>query len=142
MFGQCLCGEVQFEISGEIPNLYQCHCKLCRKQGGSSANAATIIDKDQFSWRSGEESISHYKKTTGFSSDFCSICGSPVPNKLRDSHLIWVPAGLLENDEKFKVVAHIYTQSKANWDDISSSAKLFDEMPSLDDFHEILLRKS
>ena len=30
MQGKCLCGGVRFTLSGEIPNLYQCHCSLCR----------------------------------------------------------------------------------------------------------------
>jgi len=49
MIGKCLCGEIQFEIKGELPHLYQCHCLLCRKQGGSSANAATFIHESKFS---------------------------------------------------------------------------------------------
>ncbi|MGL1066984.1 GFA family protein, partial [Vibrio vulnificus] len=28
--GNCLCGEVSFELSGELPPIYQCHCSLCR----------------------------------------------------------------------------------------------------------------
>jgi hypothetical protein len=37
MKGECLCGDVEFEIKGDLPNLYQCHCSLCRKVTGSSA---------------------------------------------------------------------------------------------------------
>jgi hypothetical protein len=25
MHGECLCGEIKFEIEGELPNFYQCH---------------------------------------------------------------------------------------------------------------------
>lgn len=132
MIGKCLCGEVQFELCGDIPNLYQCHCSLCRKQGGSSANAATIIHESQFSWKSGEGHISYFKKDTGFSSDFCSHCGSPVPNRLRDTALYWIPAGLLEDDDELEVVAHLYTHSKASWEEIPNSGQQFEEMPSLD----------
>ncbi|PSF15386.1 hypothetical protein C7H10_00470 [Marinobacter shengliensis] len=28
---------LQFEIDGEIPNLYQCHCSRCRKATGAAA---------------------------------------------------------------------------------------------------------
>jgi hypothetical protein len=34
-----LCGQIEFRIVGEIPKLCQCHCSLCRKQGGSSSKA-------------------------------------------------------------------------------------------------------
>ena len=92
MIGKCLCSAVQFKITGDVPNLYQCHCSLCRKQSGAASNAATLVHKDKFSWKSGEDKITRYKMEDGFTSYFCSICGSPVPNPLRDTDKIWSPA--------------------------------------------------
>ncbi len=83
MIGKCLCGKVQFEINGETPHLYQCHCSLCRKQSGSSANAATFIFERNFTWTNGEEIITSFLKDTGFRTDFCSNCGSPkLPHRV------------------------------------------------------------
>ncbi len=39
--GQCLCGQVVFEVTGEIPPLYQCHCSLCRVYTLASVAATT-----------------------------------------------------------------------------------------------------
>ncbi|WP_446685632.1 GFA family protein [Marinobacter arenosus] len=47
MKGECLCGNVKFEIEEEIRNLYQCHCSLCRKATGAAANAATFVQGSQ-----------------------------------------------------------------------------------------------
>jgi hypothetical protein len=58
MRGSCLCGEVRFEISGDLPNFYQCHCKLCRKRGGSASNSATIVDAAAMRWIAGEALVS------------------------------------------------------------------------------------
>ena len=138
MIGKCLCGEVQFEIEGETPHLYQCHCSLCRKQSGSSANAATIVHESNFSWKSGLGKISYFKKDTGFTSNFCSTCGSPVPNQLRDTDKYWIPAGLFENEGGQEVVAHICTQSKASWEEISTSGKHFEEMPDIESLNKVL----
>ncbi|WP_373272041.1 GFA family protein, partial [Vibrio parahaemolyticus] len=55
--GNCLCGEVSFELSGELPPIYQCHCSLCRKVSGSSSNSALIVEASNFKWRSGEHQI-------------------------------------------------------------------------------------
>ncbi|TOP03723.1 aldehyde-activating protein, partial [Vibrio parahaemolyticus] len=49
-----MCGEVSFELSGELPPIYQCHCSLCRKISGSSSNSALIVKASSFKWRSGE----------------------------------------------------------------------------------------
>ena len=83
MKGECLCGSVSFEIEGDLPNLYQCHCSLCRKATGSSANAATLVNEEHFRWLSGQSEIRSFQKPTGYRSDFCSVCGSPVPFNLR-----------------------------------------------------------
>ncbi|WP_019530479.1 GFA family protein [Dasania marina] len=142
MIGKCLCGDVQFEIEGEIPNLLQCHCSLCRKQSGSSANASTFVHESKFTWTSGQNNVSHYKKDTGFSSSFCAKCGSPVPNQLGSTDKYWVPAGLLENEEDLEIVVHIYTQSKASWEEIPSSGKHFEEMPDIELLNKALQRTS
>ncbi|WP_354010018.1 GFA family protein [Endozoicomonas lisbonensis] len=80
MIGQCLCNEVRFKVSGQLPNFYQCHCSLCRKVTGSSANAGTIVNKESFEWLNGQENVSSFIKKTGYRVDFCKSCGSPVPN--------------------------------------------------------------
>ncbi|OIO57759.1 MAG: aldehyde-activating protein [Alphaproteobacteria bacterium CG_4_10_14_0_2_um_filter_63_37] len=102
MLGQCLCGAVQFELLTR-PKLYQCHCSLCRKQGGSVSNTATIVAAERFRWIQGLESIGSWVKATGFRSDFCRTCGCPVPNPLRDTPYVWVPSGLLDGDEPLGV---------------------------------------
>jgi hypothetical protein len=127
MRGSCLCGEVRFEISGDLPNFYQCHCKLCRKQGGSASNSATIVDAAAMRWVAGEALISSYVRPTGFRSDFCSRCGSPVPNPLRKTAYYWVPAGLFDDETDREICVHLYVDSKASWDTIPPAAPQYQE---------------
>ncbi len=129
MQGKCLCGRVEFELIGSIPRLYQCHCSLCRKVSGSSANAALVIDAAQFRWLGGEEEISQYESETAFKSHFCRHCGSPVPNATRNNSAYWVPVGLLQDDEALKLAAHVYMDSRAQWDELAGGAECFAEMP-------------
>lgn len=129
MKGSCNCGKVSFEISGDVAGLYQCHCKLCQKQSGSISNTATIVNDSDFIWGSGVDSITHWKKDSGFTSHFCKRCGCPVPNKLRESNYYWIPMGLVENFD-IKITTHLCCSSKANWDDISDTGIKHDKMPS------------
>lgn len=131
MRGRCLCGEVEFEILGELPNLYQCHCSLCRKQSGSVANAATIIDAHQLRWVKGAASVRTWKKDTGFRSDFCITCGSPVPNPLGDMPYYWVPAGLLEDTDGSTITTHYHVSSKARWETRPEKGNIHEELPDL-----------
>lgn len=137
MQGTCNCGQIKFEILGPIPKFYQCHCSLCRKQGGTSSNTATIVTADQFRWLTGQEHISSWTKDTGFRSDFCSRCGSPVPNPVSGSPYYWIPAGLLE-DGPFEIVAHLFVDSKAAWDMMGAYGRRYETMPALDELMALL----
>ena len=52
MLGKCLCGDIEFSVDIQTDpfKIYQCHCSLCKKQSGSSANSATIIEATHFKW--------------------------------------------------------------------------------------------
>ncbi|WP_075186206.1 GFA family protein [Teredinibacter haidensis] len=123
MNGKCLCGSIEFIIKKDDIKLYQCHCSLCRKQSGTYSNAATIVPNKYFQFLKGTSFISSWEKNSGFRSDFCMNCGSPVPNPLRETEYHWIPAGLLENEERLVVVSHIYTDSKASWDKPNPNAE-------------------
>jgi hypothetical protein len=134
MKGTCNCGNVNFEVSGEITKLYQCHCKLCQRQSGSTSNTATMIHESNFKWLNGTDSITHWNKDSGFTSDFCNRCGCPVPNRLRETSYFWIPMGLIDSANA-KVVAHICCESKAEWDLVQGDVLILEGMPdSVDSF--------
>ncbi|WP_150912283.1 GFA family protein [Marinobacter halotolerans] len=139
MKGECLCGAVKFEIKEQIRNLYQCHCSLCRKTTGTTANAATLVRAAAFCWLMGESKISSYKKPTGFRNDFCSLCGSPVPNRLEGTGVVWIPAGLLDELVESRVAVHLHTKSAAPWELDSAECIRIDGGPdSVDTLNQLL----
>ena len=44
--GSCLCGDVRYEIQGELSDILVCHCENCRKHHGTAA-AYTSVDKQE-----------------------------------------------------------------------------------------------
>lgn len=137
MKGQCNCGCIKFEIDNLSPKFYQCHCSLCRKRGGSASNTATIVNYEKFHWISGVDKISTWVNNTGFWSDFCSKCGSPVPNPLNDPAYYWVPAGLLDN-VKAEICAHLFLDSKASWDKVTPAKDNFNKEPDVTELVHLL----
>lgn len=134
MRGRCLCGQVEFEVDGSRFKLYQCHCSLCRRQGGSSSNTATIVTAEKFRWLRGSGHISSWVKASGFRSDFCAACGSPLPNPIANARYFWVPAGLLDHGGDLEIVAHLCVASKAAWDSTISRGECHEGVPDLPDF--------
>lgn len=141
MRGNCFCETVQFELDGNAFGLYQCHCSQCRRQSGSLSSAATIAPDTQFRWLSGTASISSWSHSSGFRSDFCAVCGSPVPNTLGNLPYVWVPAGLLEDGGHLEIVAHVCVDSKASWDRAPLAGMCYPHLPErIDEFVSLLRR--
>lgn len=136
--GRCLCGSVRFTIHGPLSDLYQCHCSQCRRSTGSAANASTLVKAEQLSWLAGEDTITRYLDDSGYRVHFCSQCGSPVPNPVGDGRFWWVPAGLLDEPQQLKVVAHLFTDSKAAWDPLVAGDDTFATMPKLREILSLL----
>ena len=136
--GSCLCGGIEFEVQSHPRKIYQCHCSLCRKQSGGAANAAFIVLQERLTWLSGQERIRSYRRETGFRSDFCDRCGSPVPNRVGATRYVWVPAGLLDEPTDLQIALHLHMSSKADWEPQPSAVAAHCEMPSLNEILNIL----
>lgn len=130
--GGCLCGDVRFEIRGAIPDLYQCHCSLCRKVTGSSANSAFMVRAEDFAWAGRARKLRSFERSTGYRNDFCARCGSPAPYAMEAEGLVWVPAGALDGALEVRVTNHIFVASKADWDEIGGAARRHDGDPGLE----------
>jgi len=117
--GNCNCGEVVFEITNPINDVYFCHCSICRKSTGSNGIAVVVTDNSNFRWIKGKQFIKTWTKPNhDWQTSFCTECGSSLPGKNDDSRM-YIPAGLLPSDnDKLKITHHIWVGSKASWDDI------------------------
>ena len=118
MTGNCLCGEVKYEIKGRISPIWLCHCSKCRQQTGSAFHASAVCRPDQFRWISGADSISDYEDTPNYKVRFCTKCGSPVPSQAADRDLVFLHAGGLNEDPERTIAHHIFVGSKAPWFEI------------------------
>jgi len=122
--GECNCGAVAFELTGDAQGVFVCHCSICRRLTGSNGIAVVVIGNQGFRWTNGEELISSWRKPGhDWISCFCSVCGSTLP-VANDESSMAIPAGLLsEGSESLTVVHHLWVDSKANWDQIGDSGQ-------------------
>lgn len=82
-FGACLCGAVQYEVSGSLASVLLCHCTQCRRGNGGAFNVAVEVATDQVVFRS-RATIREYESSPGKLRAFCSGCGAPVYSRRTD----------------------------------------------------------
>lgn len=125
--GSCLCQAVKYEVQGDMTGVGHCHCSKCRKVSGTGSNAVTYASPDHLAWVKGEEHIRKFEFPNGWSSTFCSQCGSPLPQCHPTEPICFVPAGTLDDDPGPEVLGHIFVASKASWDYIGDEAPQYDK---------------
>lgn len=115
--GNCLCGEVSYEITDNIGVFQYCHCSRCRKVTGSAFASNLFTKPDKFSWLKGEEFVGNYspEDTKYFSTAFCKQCGSSLPWFSKNGQTVIIPAGTLESHPGITPIQNIFCGSKADW---------------------------
>lgn len=131
--GSCLCGEVEYEVTGEATRFYHCHCQRCRKATGTGHASNLFIKAGEVNWLKGEARIARYKipEAERFTNSFCTQCGSRLPRYVPELKVVMLPAGSLDNEPDIKPQAHIFNDSRASWScrdgDIPSFAEYMPE---------------
>ena len=115
--GSCLCGAVEYEITGNIGIFQYCHCSRCRKVTGSAHASNLFVSPDHFTWTKGEDMVGTYQPedTKYFSTAFCKQCGSNLPWKVQTGKVVVVPAGTLNDDPGIQPTQSIFYASGACW---------------------------
>lgn len=128
--GRCLCGDVSYEISGELGPIYNCHCSKCRRWHGSAFRTRATVESKQFRWTSGQNGLSQFHSSENTIKWFCSKCGSNLVSTYDDRpDIIGVPLGGLEQDPGRRPEAHIFAASKSPWYEITDGLPQHEEWP-------------
>lgn len=70
--GSCHCGRIAFEVEGEVDEVIDCNCSMCRRRGGllaafpRTALSLKTPESDLGTYRFNKHAIDHH---------FCPACG-------------------------------------------------------------------
>ena len=127
--GSCLCGTVKFEVHGDFQSFYLCHCEHCQKDTGAAYAANLFSQSASLIWLSGVEAVTSFTLPgTRHSKSFCRSCGSALPNTQLENLLV-VPAGSLDTKVSVLPTAHIFTSSRAVWEEALADVPEFERLP-------------
>jgi len=70
--GGCHCGQVAFEVDGELDGIVECNCSICTKK----AYLHWIVPRERFQLLTPPENLATYTFNTGIAKHhFCPVCG-------------------------------------------------------------------
>jgi hypothetical protein len=129
--GSCLCGEVAYEVEGDIPFVRHCHCSRCRRARSAAHASNGIVDPARFRFLRGADRLEAFKLPDAerFTQTFCRECGSPMPGTFANRPYVVIPMGSLEGEPGSRPREHIFVGSKAPWYDIADDLPQHAEYP-------------
>ena len=123
--GECFCGSIKYQITGNLRDARSCHCSRCRKAFSSQASSYALVESKEFQWLEGRELLTSYVSQTGFGLQFCSECGSTLCGTHNDE-VHGITMGCLNGNPEIEIGYHIFVGSKASWERIPDGVIKYD----------------
>ena len=73
--GECFCGAIEIEVSGDPAGMGYCHCRSCRSWSGGPVNAFTLWPPEAVKVTKGTDKVATFTKTPLSERKYCSDCG-------------------------------------------------------------------
>jgi len=113
--GGCHCGEVRYEMQGEVCNATLCHCTFCRATTGAPVVAWCSVEATNFKYTRG--SPRSYRSTPHGTRTFCPTCGTQLTFREDGDSGIDVTTASLDHPDEDAVAPrdHTYARSALPW---------------------------
>jgi hypothetical protein len=104
--GECFCGAVHLEVSGEPEAMGYCHCQSCRSWSAAPVNAFALWKLEAARFTAGAEHVAMFAKTAMSQRQYCRKCGGHLMNNHPTLRLVDVYAATLPG-LKFRPGLHV-----------------------------------
>lgn len=89
MKGGCQCGNIRFEIKGELGKASICHCRMCQKAFGNFFAPLVSVRSASVIW---SNEPSSFQSSNLVKRGFCEKCGTPLTYEAPDGLAIAIGA--------------------------------------------------
>ena len=110
--GQCLCGDITFQVTGEPVMQGNCHCTDCKRATGASYATIAFFKTEQFTLLSGTPKRFAHETDSGsqMTKTFCPNCGSLLfGSNSRREGVVSVYVGSLEQPSWLQPQFNVWT---------------------------------
>jgi hypothetical protein len=115
--GQCLCGDVRFEI--DVPARWAWHDHSAPSRRAHGAAYATYVGswRKRFRITAGEADIAQYEDETAKATrSFCRRCGTPIAyERARAPHMVNIPRALFSGRTGRQPLYHVAIEELQEW---------------------------
>jgi hypothetical protein len=128
--GECLCGAVRYECTGDPENASYCHCDDCKKATGGPYTVGVLVKADKLHIISGQVKGYTTIADSGrkITREFCPVCGSPLFTRSEKyPDLVFLKAGCLDKSELIKPSCQTWTKRAVPWAYIDTKLQTFNE---------------
>lgn len=120
--GRCLCGQISYELAGDLIATAVCHCEHCQRQSGGAFSVNLVVHESQLTV-SGDLSTYEDRGEHGDAvyvlRRFCGACGSPIYSALVETEgIIAVKAGTLDERSDVTPTVEAWCEHKQPWVDL------------------------
>lgn len=125
-YGQCLCGAVRYQLTGEPKVVALCHCSDCRRSAGAPMVAWAMFPESALSEIKGQPKTINSSGTAMRS--FCAECGSGLfyRNAAILPGLVDVQTSTLDDPDALPPTLQMQVAERLNW------LKHFHELPEFE----------
>ena len=120
--GRCLCGQISYELSGDLIATAICHCDHCQRQSGGAFSVNLIALEPQLNVSgslSTFEDRGEHGDAVYVHRRFCGDCGSPIYSALVEpAGVIAVKAGTLDDRSEVTPMVEAWCEQKQPWVDL------------------------
>lgn len=114
--GQCVCGEVAYEVDDAFEYAVNCHCSDCQRKTGGAFKPFAGIAIARFEITRGAEALQRFGSTNHDA--HCVRCSAFLYSVVRDGAWVHLNLGGLVDAPSIRPAFHIFVASKAPWFDI------------------------
>ena len=129
--GQCLCGQVCYQVQGKPIIVAHCHCVDCQRLSGAGHSTGAMFPVSSFHME-GQVGEFRYPSDNGntVTRVFCPSCGSPILGKNTAAEgFVTISLGTLDNSDDFQPEVVVFARNRKPWDYMDHSICTFEAQP-------------
>jgi hypothetical protein len=128
--GSCLCGGLEYRVSGPFGPVVHCHCGFCRRIHGAAFTSVMLVPVASITWLPASAQPARFVTPRGSVRHFCAECATPVWNLSPVLALASVVVASLREEHQPRAWAHVNSESKAPWVAIDDGLPRFPAWPT------------